>query len=148
MPPRRVRTFLHDTAPLKCPDCAHESPLRVSSLLGNVDTLSPKVSAALVKHLFSDYRSRWNSEGVQCSKCNLPKPGAHWLLLHENDAQGPWCLPCLRATVWQEIESENGLTQDLLVLALTASAQNYHIANNVIVEEPSAVVVTAESLLF
>lgn len=145
---RRVRTFLHDTAPLKCPDCAHETVVRVSSLLGNTDTANLVVSAPLLQHILADYRSRWTKKGVQCAKCSLPKPGAYWLLLHENDAHGPWCLPCLRAVVWQDIEDEKGLTQDLSVLTLSASSLNYRIATNTIVEELLPEVVKPESLLF
>jgi hypothetical protein len=145
---RRVRTFLHDSTPLKCPDCAHETFVRVSSLLGHTDTANLVVSAPLLRHILADYRARWAKKGVQCAKCDLLKPGAYWLLLHENDAHGPWCLPCLRAVVWQDIEDEKGLTQDLSVLTLSASALNYRIANNVTVEELLPEVVKLESLLF
>lgn len=145
---RRTRTFLHDTLPLRCPDCAHDTQVRVSSLLGNIDTTNPVVSPSLLRHILTDYRSRWTKKGVQCAKCDLPKPGAYWLLLHENDAHGPWCLPCLRAVVWQDIEDEKGLTQDLSVLMLAASAHNHRIANNVTEELLLPEVVKPESLLF
>ena len=146
--PRRKRTFLHDETGLRCPDCGAVSVVQVSSLLGSTNTELAQVDALLLQHVLAEYHARWSEEGLACSSCPGRHPKLHWLLLHADSAAGPWCLQCLRSHVQNQIETEKGLDQDLLVLSIQASKKNYRIAGHVSVSEAPPAAPIPDPLLF
>jgi len=138
-----ARKLVNTSEPGACPNCRRQIPVKVGSLLSEMDSRNWSPTRAKLKEIFeamasSQYEkletkdpsmaaawaaihSKARGERFQCNGCKLWQDKQAFFVELENSLIGPICEACLKITANSHLENVDGVIPDVRVYVVNIS---------------------------